>query len=275
MSCVTRWGESHQGTILFAVSGSCSLAKYPVRLDAKNRVIVPQRLRESQIEGGPLWSKFYLTLGTEACIAGLYREGWQQMMQEMGASKSVVEESVRILQRMTAAKRGHARVDVQGRIVLSDELRHARRNHARPDLDRRRLARGNLNPERWTAFQRKHTAELGEKMGHRRARRTRLPNETIIQGKGRRVKPRPLRRLPGGGADRSADMSSMILRTENSVRGGHYRHGGFALEGRALPTKYNDREDPAPPPRAAHSRPDRRGPLMTESGAPLHVPVMA
>ena len=140
------------------------VGKYPVRLDAKNRVIVPQRLRESQIEGGPLWSKFYLTLGTEACIAVYTPEGWQQMMQEMGAAKSVVDESVRILQRMTAANVDMRECDVQGRIVLSDELRR----HAGITRDLiwiGAVSRAEIcNPERWAAFQRKHTPELGEKM---------------------------------------------------------------------------------------------------------------
>jgi MraZ protein len=137
---------------------------YPVRLDAKNRVIVPQRLRESQIEGGPLWSKFYLTLGTESCIAVYTPEGWQQLMQEMGAAKSVVDESVRILQRMTAANVDMRECDMQGRVVLSDGLRR----HAGITRDLiwiGAVSRAEIwNPERWTAFNRKHISELGEKM---------------------------------------------------------------------------------------------------------------
>jgi MraZ protein len=140
------------------------VGKYQVRLDAKNRVIVPQRLREPQIEGGPLWSKFYLTLGTEACIAVYTPEGWQQLMQEMGATKSVVEESVRILQRMTAANVDMRECDTEGRIVLSDELRrHA--GVARDLIWIGAVSRAEIwNPERWAAFHRKHIAELGEKM---------------------------------------------------------------------------------------------------------------
>jgi MraZ protein len=140
------------------------VGQYPVRLDAKNRVIVPQRLRESQIEGGPLWSKFYLTLGTEACIAVYTPEGWQQLMQEMGATKSVVDESVRILQRLTAANVDMRECDAQGRIVLSDQLRR-QAGITRDLIWIGAVSRAEIwNPERWAAFNRKHIAELGEKM---------------------------------------------------------------------------------------------------------------
>ena len=61
------------------------VGKYDVRLDTKNRVIVPQRLRESHREGGPLWSSFFLTLGAEGCIFVYTSEGWERLMEEMGA----------------------------------------------------------------------------------------------------------------------------------------------------------------------------------------------
>ncbi len=140
------------------------VGKYPVRLDSKNRVIVPQRLRESQVEGGPLWSKFYLTLGADGCISVYSPEGWQQLMEEMGASKSLVDGDVHSLQRLTAANVEVRECDVQGRIVLSDELR----SHAgitRDVIWVGAVSRAEIwNPERWTAFNRKHLAELGEKM---------------------------------------------------------------------------------------------------------------
>ncbi len=85
-------------------------------------------------------------------------------MQEMGAAKSVVDESVRILQRMTAANVDMRECDAQGRVVLSDELR----SHAGITRDLiwiGAVSRAEIwNPERWAAFNRKHIAELGEKM---------------------------------------------------------------------------------------------------------------
>ena len=140
------------------------VGKYPIRLDSKNRVIVPQRLRESQIEGGPLWSKFYLTLGADNCISVYTPEGWQLLMEEMGASKSIVDSDVRSLQRLTAANVDVRECDAQGRIVLSDELR------AHAGITRDLVWIGAVshaeiwNPERWAAFNRKHISELSEKM---------------------------------------------------------------------------------------------------------------
>ena len=140
------------------------VGKYPVRLDSKNRVIVPQRLRESQIEGGPLWSKFYLTLGTEGCIAVYTPEGWLQLMQELGAAKLVVDESVRAVQRMTAANVDLRECDVQGRIVLTDELR----THAAITRDLIWIGAASRaeiwNPERWAVYYKKNIPGLSEKM---------------------------------------------------------------------------------------------------------------
>ena len=140
------------------------VGKYPVRLDSKNRVIVPQRLRESQGEGGPLWSKFYLTLGADNCISVYTPQGWQQLMEEMGASKSLVDNNVRSLQRLTAANVDVRECDGQGRIVLSDELR----SHAGITRDLiwiGAVSRAEIwNPERWAAFNKKNLSELGEKM---------------------------------------------------------------------------------------------------------------
>jgi len=140
------------------------VGKYSVRLDSKNRVIVPQRLRESQVEGGPLWSKFYLTLGADNCISVYSPEGWQHLMEEMGASKSLVDSDVRSLQRLTAANVDVRECDSQGCIVLSDELR----SHAGITRDLvwiGAVSRAEIwNPERWAAFNKKHLSELGEKM---------------------------------------------------------------------------------------------------------------
>jgi MraZ protein len=140
------------------------VGKYQVRLDSKNRAIVPQRLRESQTEGGPLWSKFYLTLGADGCISVYSPQGWQQLMEEMGASKSLVDGDVRSLQRLTAANVDVRECDGQGRIVLSDELRsHA--GVARDLVWIGAVSRAEIwNPERWAAFNKKHLSELGEKM---------------------------------------------------------------------------------------------------------------
>lgn len=140
------------------------VGKYEVRLDSKNRVIVPQRLRESHREGGPLWSSFFLTLGAEGCIFVFTPEGWERLMEEMGATKPLPDETFRTVQRLVAASADLRECDSQGRIVLGDELR------AHADLKRDAVWIGAVgraeiwDKERWTAYQRKNIAHLSEKM---------------------------------------------------------------------------------------------------------------
>jgi MraZ protein len=140
------------------------VGKYEVRLDSKNRVIVPQRLRESRGEGGPLWSKFYLTPGTEGCIFVYTPEGFGLLMEEMGATQQMADASMRTVQRLMAGGADQRECDSQGRIVLSDELRvHA-------GIVRDAIWVGAVNraeiwdKERWSAYNKKNISQLGEKM---------------------------------------------------------------------------------------------------------------
>ena len=140
------------------------VGKYEVRLDSKHRVIVPQKLRESRTEGGPVWSDFFLTLGAESCIFVYTAEGWERLMEAMGATQPMADESLRTLQRLVAANAVKCECDGQGRIVLPAGLR------AHADLKRDAVWVGAVgraeiwNMDRWRAYHTKHVAQLGQKL---------------------------------------------------------------------------------------------------------------
>jgi len=138
------------------------VGKYEVRLDSKHRVIVPQRLRESRTEGGPVWSEFYITLGAEGCLFVYTPEGWERMMEAMGATNPMADESLRILQRLVAANAVRCECDGQGRIVLPPELR-AHAGLKRDVVWIGAVGRAEIwDRDRWRAYHAKHVAELGE-----------------------------------------------------------------------------------------------------------------
>ena len=140
------------------------VGKYEVRLDSKHRVIVPQKLRESREGRGSLFSEFYLTLGAEGCVFAYTPQGWERLMDELGATKPIADKSLRSLQRLVAANAVPCTCDAQGRIVLPAELR----THA--GLKRNVLWIGAVSRaelwdiERWREFQRDHAPQLGENL---------------------------------------------------------------------------------------------------------------
>ena len=143
---------------------SMFVGKYEVRLDSKHRVIVPQKMRESRAGDGSVYSEFYLTLGAEGCVFVYTAQGWERLMTEMGATKSLADEPLRTLQRLVAANAVPCNCDAQGRIVLPPELR----NHAA--LKRDVLWVGAVNRaeiwdvERWAEFQERHVPQLSESL---------------------------------------------------------------------------------------------------------------
>jgi len=140
------------------------VGKYEVRLDTKHRVIVPQRMRESRGESGMVYSDFYLTLGAEGCIFVHTSEGWETLMQEMGATKPLADGSLRTLQRLVAANAVLCVCDGQGRIVLPEELR----THAglkRDVLWIGAVSRAEIWDKcRWHAYQQKHVPQLSKNL---------------------------------------------------------------------------------------------------------------
>ena len=140
------------------------VGKHEVRLDSKHRVIVPQKMRESRTAGGPVWSEFYLTTGAEGCIFVYTPQGWELMMEAMGATQPIADESLRTLQRLVAANAVRCECDGQGRIVLPAELR----NHAQ--LKRDVLWVGAVGRAEiwdrglWREYHERNIAKLGEKL---------------------------------------------------------------------------------------------------------------
>ncbi len=140
------------------------VGKYQVRLDSKNRVIVPQKLRESRDKDGSVYSEFYLTLGSEGCVFVYTPEGWEKLMDSLGATQPAADSSLRTLQRLVAANAAPCTCDSQGRIVLPAELRQ----HA--GLKRDVLWVGAVSraeiwaASRWRQFQETHVSQLGEKL---------------------------------------------------------------------------------------------------------------
>ena len=140
------------------------VGKYEVRLDAKHRVIIPQKMRESRGDGGTVYSEFYLTLGAEGCVFVYTPAGWETLMQEMGATKSLADGSLRTLQRLVAANAVVCVCDGQGRIVLPAELR----THA--GLKRNVLWIGAVSraeiwdERRWHEYQQRHVPQLSKNL---------------------------------------------------------------------------------------------------------------
>jgi len=138
------------------------VGRYDVRIDSKHRIIVPQKLRETRGEGGPVWSEFFLTLGAEGCVFVYTPEGWEKLMEAMGATHPMADNSLRMIQRLVAANAVRVEPDGQGRIVLPKALRE----HAALKQDVvwiGAVSRAEIwDVERWKAYQEKHVSQLGE-----------------------------------------------------------------------------------------------------------------
>jgi len=160
------------------------VGKYEVRLDTKHRVIVPQKMREARHEGGTVFSEFYLTLGAEGCVFVYTPQGWEKLMDELGATKPVADSSLRTLQRLVAANAVTGTCDSQGRIVLPPELRR----HA--GLKRNVLWVGAVSRAeiwdltRWNEFQASHVPHLGENLDIAARAGFALPGSVVDEGTG-------------------------------------------------------------------------------------------
>ena len=70
------------------------VGKYEVRVDTKHRVIVPQKMREARDKAGSVYSEFYLTLGSEGCVFVYTPEGWESLMDNLGATKPAARQKM-------------------------------------------------------------------------------------------------------------------------------------------------------------------------------------
>ena len=140
------------------------VGKYEVRVDTKHRVIVPQKMREARDKAGSVYSEFYLTLGSEGCVFVYTPEGWESLMDNLGATKPAADSALRTLQRLVAANAVVCNCDSQGRVVLPFELRvHA--GLKRDVLWIGAVSRAEIwDVERWREFQDRHVNQLGDNL---------------------------------------------------------------------------------------------------------------
>ena len=88
------------------------LGEYEQRLDEKNRLTIPARLRD-QFAGG-----VFLSRGIERCLVAFTREGWDAYTEEQVARLDPMSREGRMLMRHLFAGAALLEADKQGRIAL-------------------------------------------------------------------------------------------------------------------------------------------------------------
>lgn len=91
------------------------MGEYNHTIDAKSRIIVPSRLRES------LGDTFVVTLGLEGCLFVYPNEEWSRFVGEL--MKLPGTKDARQLQRFFMAGAAECEVDKQGRILIPAKLK--------------------------------------------------------------------------------------------------------------------------------------------------------
>lgn len=84
-------------------------------LDEKNRIIIPNKLRDE------LGSNFVMTLGTDGCLFLYPIEGWQEFVEKLKKLPGTKEG--RDLQRFFMAGAADCEPDKQGRVMIPQKLR--------------------------------------------------------------------------------------------------------------------------------------------------------
>lgn len=99
------------------------IGEYNHVLDAKNRVIVPQKFRDVDGQPGAAWSEFILTRGPENCIFAYTPQSWENLKRAIFSRGALPGANRRKFQRMLYAGGADAKCDRQGRIVVPEKLR--------------------------------------------------------------------------------------------------------------------------------------------------------
>jgi MraZ protein len=137
------------------------LGEYRHTIDAKNRVIVPQKLREMGVPE-ELWSTFILTRGPEGCIFVYTPEGWERLARSIIEGSTLPSKELRRFERSFSAAANHCTCDAQGRIVLPDKLR-AYAGLKRDVVWVGVIERAELwDAERWDAYEREQMPKFEE-----------------------------------------------------------------------------------------------------------------
>ena len=93
------------------------LGTYSHSLDAKGRLIVPAKLRES------LGESFVLTKSLDHCLAIYPNEGWERFIEKIETLPKISSEPARRLRRFYFGNSQTIEVDKQGRILIPQNLR--------------------------------------------------------------------------------------------------------------------------------------------------------
>ena len=89
------------------------IGKYSAKLDDKNRLFVPAKLREE------LGDAFYVTLGLDHCLSVYTERGWQGILDKYNALPLAQARKMRVL----FANAAKCEPDKQGRFLIPAELR--------------------------------------------------------------------------------------------------------------------------------------------------------
>lgn len=92
------------------------MGEYNHTIDAKGRVIIPSRLRES------LGEEFVVTKGLDGCLFAYPKEEWSVFEEKLGALP-LTNSNARKFSRFFLAGAAMAEVDKQGRILIPPVLR--------------------------------------------------------------------------------------------------------------------------------------------------------
>lgn len=155
---------------------------YEFKLDAKNRVTVPQRYREPARAGVPGCSTFYLTIGAEGCIAVYTPEGWEQMMAELGRGNALAGSDLRDAQRLIGSAADQRECDSEGRVILADHLRQMA-GLGRDVVWVGAVSRAEIwDKERWKKYQQEKVTTLAEKIDKVSSHGLAFPGKTPLNG---------------------------------------------------------------------------------------------
>jgi MraZ protein len=92
------------------------LGEYAQKLDEKNRVTVPSRLRE------PFASGLFVTRGLDHCVAIYARDGWEDFVEGQIARLDPLTREGRQMERFLFGGAVEAELDRQGRVALPAPL---------------------------------------------------------------------------------------------------------------------------------------------------------
>lgn len=93
------------------------MGEYKHAMDAKGRLIIPNKLREE------LGEQFVLTRGLDGCIFGYPKENWQLLTEKLSRNLPLGKKDARSIVRFFYSAASDVEFDKQGRIVIPTALR--------------------------------------------------------------------------------------------------------------------------------------------------------